>query len=688
MIRQIQQRSILFVLSLCMCSTVLAQKIDYLGLEELFGEPVTAIATGKPLRVSDAPLPVEIISHREIARSGALDIPQLLRRVAGVEVSRNFKGQVDVNIRGYNQPLSNRLLVLINGRQVYMDNIGITMWNALPVVMAEIKQIEIVKGPNTSLLGFNAASGVINIITFDPLSTDSDLLELRVGTQSHEEGNGILTVKPSDDMAIRISAGFTKTNGFERDIYVVPVSEANALDKSNANLTWAFQVNEDINLEAELGFANQVADTMFASGGNGIFDLETEHFRFAATFDTKKFGVVSAQAYQNQSNFFIDFRKFNSTFSPTSPIENVLKVLQLNSLKSLGPRHNLRLGLELRQNFLQGRTIGTEAGRFNNEIFAFNTMWDWQITDALHLTNAIRYDDWETSRDGGIPLTDTKLAIELVDYSRAESDISFNSSLVYQINNQTTTRLTIGKGLHIPSLAELSRSFIPNPVVENYGNPNLNTEENTTIEFGVNHRFSDNRTQLSLSVFQQRIENIIGQTVVPPGPSNAKADITFENLGESKSIGFESTLKGRLGVNFKWDINYSYITLDDKADLDAARDILFETNSPKHKLNVFCAYTKDRWTLDADIHYVDEIEYQAAVINFANPYVKKSVGNYVTLNLNLSYQLFEHTFVALHGYNLIDAHQERPAFLVGPTAAGGEELERAFIMSIRYQPAD
>ncbi len=679
-------QTLFFLLVLPFTSAVRAADIDYLGLESLFGEPVTAIATGKPLRMSDAPLSVEIISHKEIARSGAMDIPQLLRRVAGVDVSRNFKGQVDVNIRGYNQPLSNRLLVLINGRQVYMDNLGFTMWNALPVQMGEIKQIEIVKGPNTSLLGFNAVSGAINIITFDPLTMDRDALELRAGTQNHREGAGIITVSPTDNMALRLSAGTVQSDGFERDVYGPEVTEDDALDRTNANLTWSYRYSDNLGFEAEAGYADQVADTMFAAGGNGIFDLENDHIRLAAHYDSEWLGLVSANIYRNQSEFFVDFRKFNSTLDPTSVIENELNVFQLNTLKPLGTDHNVRLGMEVRENSLQGSSIGTDPGRFNNDIVSVNAMWDWQVQDKLQLTNALRHDDWETSRDGGIPLNDTKLDIELSDYDRSESDISYNSSLVYRATAQASVRLSVGKGIHVPSLAELSRSFVPAPVIENYGNPFLETEENTTTELAFNYRFSGSDTRLTVNLFRQELENFIGQTVVPPGPGNARADITFENLGESTAQGFETTLKGSRDDSLQWNINYSYINIDDSSDENAVRDILFETNTPQHKLNIYAGYTLGKWLVDLDMHYVHDIEYQAAIINFSNPLVKETLDSYLLLNLNVTYQLFKHTQVAIHGYNLIDDHQERPDFMVGPSAAGGEELQRAFFLTLRYQP--
>ena len=59
---------------------VAAHAIDYGPLEQLFGEPVTDSATGKPQRASDAPVNMEIITQDDIRRSGATSIPFLDKR--------------------------------------------------------------------------------------------------------------------------------------------------------------------------------------------------------------------------------------------------------------------------------------------------------------------------------------------------------------------------------------------------------------------------------------------------------------------------------------------------------------------------------------------------------------------------------------------------------------------------------
>jgi len=148
-----------------MSSAASAQSVDYQSLQDTIGEPVTTSVTGKPQRASETPASIEIITRNQIAHSPAHDVPDLLKTYAGVDVNRWTAGQTDVAVRGGVQTYNPRLLVLVDGRQVYLDHYGMTDWNLLGVQLEEIQQIELVRGPATALFGFNAASAVVNIIT-------------------------------------------------------------------------------------------------------------------------------------------------------------------------------------------------------------------------------------------------------------------------------------------------------------------------------------------------------------------------------------------------------------------------------------------------------------------------------------------------------------------------------------------
>ena len=65
-----------------------AQSLDYTAMSELFGEPVTAGATGAPQRASDVPATMIIITQADIERFPEYDIPGILRHYAGIDYNR------------------------------------------------------------------------------------------------------------------------------------------------------------------------------------------------------------------------------------------------------------------------------------------------------------------------------------------------------------------------------------------------------------------------------------------------------------------------------------------------------------------------------------------------------------------------------------------------------------------------
>src|ERR1700722_9928113 len=195
-----------------------AQTINYGPLEQLFGEPITTSVTGSAQRSSEVPANMEIITAEDIRRSGARDVTSALRNVVGVDLMQSGKDQTEVSVRGYDQPFAANLLVLINGRQVYADTYSLTPWSALPVELADIRQIELVKGPSSALFGFNAVGGVINIVTYNPLYDDVNSVTAMGGTQDLAQGSAVTTFKVGDEAGFRVSAGGRSDQNFSSPI--------------------------------------------------------------------------------------------------------------------------------------------------------------------------------------------------------------------------------------------------------------------------------------------------------------------------------------------------------------------------------------------------------------------------------------------------------------------------------------
>ncbi|MEP6933179.1 MAG: hypothetical protein ABI988_04445 [Nitrospirota bacterium] len=71
----------------------------------------------------------------------------------------------NVSARGDNQLFSNKMLVMVDGRSIYIDGQSLVFWKSQPVTLPEIKRIKILKVPASVVYGFNAFDGLINIIT-------------------------------------------------------------------------------------------------------------------------------------------------------------------------------------------------------------------------------------------------------------------------------------------------------------------------------------------------------------------------------------------------------------------------------------------------------------------------------------------------------------------------------------------
>ena len=131
-------------------------------------EETVSIASRHEQPISQAPSNVYVITDEDIRQSGATDIPTVLRRVPGLDIMQVTGADFNVSARGVNQLVANKMLVLVDGRSIYVDAQGSVFWKMIPVTLPEIKRIEVLKGPASSLYGFNAHDGIINIITKSP----------------------------------------------------------------------------------------------------------------------------------------------------------------------------------------------------------------------------------------------------------------------------------------------------------------------------------------------------------------------------------------------------------------------------------------------------------------------------------------------------------------------------------------
>lgn len=164
----------------------------------------------------DAPNATTVITAEDIRLSGATSLPELLRRVPGADVMALGVGSANVSLRGFNQRIANKVLVLVDGRTEYQDFLGLTIWSSIPIGLEEIERIEVIRGPGSALYGANAMLGVVNIITRAPGTGPRAQFNVTGGTGNTAAGS-FVSHGGSGAMRYRAAAGYSQTDKWSRD---------------------------------------------------------------------------------------------------------------------------------------------------------------------------------------------------------------------------------------------------------------------------------------------------------------------------------------------------------------------------------------------------------------------------------------------------------------------------------------
>ena len=179
-------------------------------------EAKAVTASRQEQSIRDIPQAVDVITPEEIHASGAVNIWDLLRFRAGMDVldGRSTDGnRAVVSMRGFPHEYASTALVMIDGRSINDTSQAGVRWEDAPVQLQDIERIEIIRGPNTALYGTGAGSGVINIITKKPEEKPSAEIDNRGGSlgmvQSYQAVNASV-----GKAAVRVSHTFQQQNGF------------------------------------------------------------------------------------------------------------------------------------------------------------------------------------------------------------------------------------------------------------------------------------------------------------------------------------------------------------------------------------------------------------------------------------------------------------------------------------------
>lgn len=185
-----------------------------LSLEQLSNLTVTS-ASKRSERLADAPAAIYVITNEDIKRAGATNLGEALRLAPNLEVAQVNSDNFAISSRGFLNLVTNKLLVLVDGRVIYSPVLSGVIWNTQDVMLEDVDRIEVISGPGAALYGADAFDGVINVITKSAKDTEGNVV-LVGGGNKERDYQARIGAPLGDDGAYRIYAKHTEDYGTSR----------------------------------------------------------------------------------------------------------------------------------------------------------------------------------------------------------------------------------------------------------------------------------------------------------------------------------------------------------------------------------------------------------------------------------------------------------------------------------------
>lgn len=523
----------------------------------LFEEEAKVItASRRPQSIQESPVAVDVVTAEEIRVSGAVNLWDLLRFRMGMDVL-DARSSVDANraivsVRGFPQVFAANIQVLLDGRSVYKASTDGTYWDELPVQMADIEKIEIIRGPNSALYGTGASLGVINIITKKPGGANSFSTDNRIGNLGFFQTSEAVESRVKK-MSYRTSFTYRRQNGFPLES---TDAEANDfLNKKVANLRAEMPLSRKTNLQLFAGGAWTNAGVPVAARPKNDFDDHFQMVKLSHEFSSRSTLEFSGSRSDSMSKVFPQFDGGNNdTRNYQYDVET------LHRLDWAKSKMNTTYGISYRsavvesfQHYPNDHRVDMELAR----VFASQTV---KLGNKFSLQGALAWDHSNISH----------------------LKPSYQVAGLYRPAVEHTFRLSHSVAYTIPDAFPMFATLMTSPTVLLTGNPELPPYRVESYELGYHGNYLDHHLQADSSLFYTTVNNFHSpqfRSFTTPPPV---VTLRFENHNNAIARGIESGVKYRFSPSRWVYANYTYEHISDEAGELGLR----VENTPAHKLNV------------------------------------------------------------------------------------------------------
>ncbi|MCJ7542053.1 MAG: TonB-dependent receptor [Desulfobacterales bacterium] len=594
-------------------------------------EEVVVTATRQEEKISSVPANVTVVNETDIKNSTAYDIPDLLRKQAGVHVNdiagnrRNYT----VDLRAFGETASLNTLVLVDGRRINQADLSGSDWALIP--LDRVNKIEIIRGGRGSVLyGDNATGGVINIITKEGKAFKTGA-EINGGSYDTFKGSAYVS-GAKNKLSYALSGSYLTSDGYRDnsdteakdiglnlDYYqndIVKWNLSSGFHKDSTGLPGAIKASEfaaGASRTASLN-PNDFADVedYYVKGGPEIFFLSDSEFKMDISFRKRN---------------FLSFASFDAgSFTGDTDIDTIAISPQIIFKEKLwGVDNRLIVGFDYTDVVEDITNSSVFFGVPSTGIFELKKKnYGYFIHDEIRpwenfaISGGYRYDRAEFNFKPSTPDNKTM------------SEDLFTAGANYNFFEKSSIYFSFARSFRYPVLDEIF-NFFTNTI-----DTTLIPQTSDNYEFGIRHYFTES---LFANVNIFRIDTKNEMIYNPNSFSN-------ENLDDkTRRDGFEfSVTKTFSKVMLRGNYTFTDATI---------RNGQFENNAfpnvPRHKAALIGLFTLGKgFSLTVDGVYVGERPF---ISDFSNDFENQE--DYLIVNTKLKY-LWKKMTVFLNINNITD----------------------------------
>ena len=266
---------------------------DTLKQQEVRLDEVIVTGSRAPLSAWQSPKIVALIDKKDIERSEANCINDLLKLATGVDVRQRggFGVQTDISING---GTFDQITILLNGINISNPQTGHNA-SDFPVSISDIERIEILEGAASRIFGSSAFSGAINIVTKKRKDNYDIQTTLEGGSYGTIVGEGQLFLEPNVHHSQMISGSYGRSDGG---------SDNSDFKKSKFFYHGRWE-NKTVDFNWQIGLSKQSygANTFYSPKYNNQFE-KTQHtiLSMSSNINLNQHTKISPTLYYNQFN--------------------------------------------------------------------------------------------------------------------------------------------------------------------------------------------------------------------------------------------------------------------------------------------------------------------------------------------------------------------------------------------------